>query len=154
MREDSENFHFIEYREAANAYFKGVDIGFSTLRNYITMNALFATLIGISSDSRSPLIQEGSAFIKVVPIFAIFVSLLLAASFSYYSRHLNNCSRRCAEIEEGYNGKLFEQMTYITKTKKVFSAGLALNLIIILFILAWMFMGYQMGTHTLFQFPL
>jgi hypothetical protein len=47
-------FSLVEYKEAANAYFKGVDIGYTGLRSYITLNGLFAAIIAALSAKLGP----------------------------------------------------------------------------------------------------
>jgi hypothetical protein len=45
-------FLLVEYKESANAYFKGVDIGYTGLKGYITINALFVAVIAAVAESK------------------------------------------------------------------------------------------------------
>ena len=106
---DETEFILVEYREAANAYFKGVEIGWTGFRSYLTINALFAALIGAVAEPKGQLTGV-SEVAKLVPFFALVASLAILAVTPYYFRNLNNCRRRCEEIEKLKGGKLFTDL--------------------------------------------
>jgi hypothetical protein len=106
---DDTEFIAVEYREAANAYFKGVEIGWTGFRSYLTINALFAALIGALAESTGKLAGV-SEVAKLIPFFALFASVAIVAVAPYYFRNLNNCRRRCEEIEKIKGGRLFTDL--------------------------------------------
>lgn len=119
MQSDSdgggEKFILAEYHEAANAYFKGVDIGYATVKSYITLNGLFAALIGALADPKADAMKAAAEMIKLVPAFAIIASVTLLLALPHYFRHLENCRRRCEEIEASYGGQLFTRLGKIAR---------------------------------------
>jgi len=139
-----------EYRVAADTYMHGVNIGYTVIRNFVALNAAFIGALGlanINSNSNASLDQI-NGFIKMIPIFAVLISLLLGVSFRYYKQHLDNCSKRCAQIEKIQSGQLFTAMDEIEKNKKGFSAQLGFYLIIIFFLIVWSVVGYHLKSLT------
>lgn len=140
LRQGSE-FAQTEYHEAANAYFKGVDIGYTTLRNYITINVLFAALIGSVSERLSTTIGSSGDLIQIVPWLAIAASLALLFSLPYYFRHLENCRKRCEEIELEFGGKLFTRLGGIGRRARWgFNTVLGLMMIIAVVSSFWLYL--------------
>lgn len=144
MTETVTEFAFAEYREAANAYFKGVDIGYTTVRAYITMNVLFAALISAVSESKTAALPSGVDVsevdvLRVVPILAIIISLTLAFALPYYFRHLENCRLRCEEIEKAHGGKLFTRLGSIAHARRGFNTVIGLGMIIIVVLVFWVY---------------
>jgi hypothetical protein len=126
---DETEFILVEYRESANAYFKGVEIGWTGLRSYLTINALFAALLGALSEPKGQL-MGASEVAKLVPFFALVASLAIVAVCPYYFMHLENCRKRCEEIEKLRGGKFFTNLGVIAAGKsKVKSKGVLFMLV-------------------------
>ena|ERR1700682_2816562 len=107
--EQGNDFRLAEYRESANAYFKGVDIGWTGLRSYITVNALFVALLSALAEPKGQLLATAE-IVKLVPFFALIATVAIASVAPHYFRHLENCRKRCQEIEEQMGGKLFTRL--------------------------------------------
>jgi hypothetical protein len=107
--EKDSDFLLAEYRESANAYFKGVDIGWTGFRAYLTFNVLFAGLLGALAEPKGQLSAAGE-MIKFIPFFALVASAAVATVTPHYFRHLENCRRRCQEIEKIKGGLLFTEL--------------------------------------------
>ena len=134
-----------EYHEAANAYFKGVDIGYTAVKSYITANGLFAALLGALSDPKGPLPSTLTELVRIVPWFALVISFALFVALPHYFRHLNNCSMRCAELEHQFEGKLFTRLNGISSSKTSFNSGLGLLLIIGTIASFWLYFALKMN---------
>lgn len=141
----TEHYLLAEYHEAANAYFKGVDIGFTTVKSYITINGLFAALIGALSDPKGPLPAAMSEMVKVIPWFALVASFALLMGLPHYFKHLGNCSLRCAEIEAEFGGRLFTKLNGIATGGKKFNTGIGLIIIISSVVFFWLY--FALKTH-------
>jgi len=138
-----------EYRVAADTYMHGVNIGYTVIRNFVALNAVFFGALGLVNSNPESNIAQMNGFIKMIPIFAILTSLLLAVAFPYYKRHLDNCSTRCAQIEEHFSGKLFTRMNEIEDKKTIFSAQVGFNAIVLIFIIVWSVVAYHLKSWTL-----
>lgn len=111
QREDTiappnDQFLFAEYHEAASSYANGVEIGFNTIKAFFAINGVLITIhqtpLSLVADS------EIVGYLQdLAPVFGVMVSIILALFIPPYFRHLNNCLRRCCEIEAIYGGKLF-----------------------------------------------
>lgn len=147
MSETNEDFGLIEYKEAANAYFRGVDIGFATLKSYFTFNTLLAAVVGYAFGSSASTKLAASPFVALAPVFGIVASLVFLASLGHYYRHLENCRMRCEEIEKARGGALFTRLGRIARPDKPsFSTMLGLLSIMLLFIAAWFLVSLSLGT--------
>ena len=104
----SADFSQTEYRESANAYFKGVDIGWMGFKSYITINALFAALVGALSEHKGT--PAANDLVKLIPFFALVATFAVAAVMPHYYKHLENCRLRCEQIEAIHGGKLFTNL--------------------------------------------
>jgi uncharacterized membrane protein len=124
------DFELAEYHEAANAYHRGTEIGWTAVRGYITVNVLFVALIGAVSQPNAEAIVSASDMVKAVPFIALFVSLLLIFILPRYYRLLENCRRRAEEIEKGFGGKLFTGIGKIDRSGALTTA-LGLPMIIL-----------------------
>ena len=131
--EPSKEFALAEYHEAANAYFKGVGIGYTTVGSYIAINGLFAALL-----STPGALAAGSPMVRLVPLFAIIVSIALLAALPYYFNHLENCRKRCEEIENSYGGKLFTNLGKIGN-RPAFNSRHGLLVIIASIVTLWIY---------------
>jgi hypothetical protein len=104
-------FLVAEYREAANAYFEGTNIGWTGLRFYVTTNAFFATAFSVLTGFKEQPLGSTGHNVRFSPIFALSVSisaLLLSVAIllvlSHYFNHLENCRLRCQQIEAEWGG--------------------------------------------------
>lgn len=153
-----DRFSHVEYREAANAYFKGVEIGYSTLRNYVTINALFAAVIGALMDpkfSSDPTQVSAVEIVSVMPWIAITASLLLALALPHYFKHLENCRLRCEQLEsiQSPRGELFTNLGAIASGSRSFNALHGLVGIILLMSALWLYVGLRLnfGSANIFE---
>lgn len=149
INEQEIDFLLTEYREAANAYFKGVDIGWTGFRSYLTINALFAALIGALAEPRSQLAAAGE-IVKLIPYFALVASFALAVVTPHYFRHLENCRRRCQEIEELRGGKLFMRLGTIGRGSKI-GATAVLVILLTSIVFFWTYVAIK-SIYPSFQF--
>jgi hypothetical protein len=115
-----------EYREAANAYFKGVDIGYTNIKGYVALNGLFVAVLGAFGDTKNSTLSFASDLISLVPIFALVASVALLLMLPRYFLHLANCQRRCAELEKLFGGHLFTRLGEIAAGKTTANTSLAL----------------------------
>jgi hypothetical protein len=141
--EDQKSFAFTEYHEAANAYFKGVDIGYTAVKSYITINGLFAALIGALADPKPGIMSSLGEMVKLVPWFAVVASLALVACVGHYNRHLENCRNRCEEIEIEYGGRFFKNLG-VTSTGSWFTSTGGLRVLIYSIVSFWLYFAIKM----------
>lgn len=133
----------IEYKEAANAYFKGVDIGYTGLRSYITINVFFITLMGLLSDPRAQTFIAAGPIGKVIPYFALGISVTFMVIVPHYFRHLENCRKRCAELEEKKHGQLFTRLGALSYGKfSKFLSYLVLGAVILSLLSIWTYFAF------------
>lgn len=120
-----DGFAYVEYKEACSAYFHGVEIGFTVVKHYATLNTLLIVLLGALAtvDQKNPILPSPVEVARFVPWIAIVISGLLAFAVPHYWRHLDNCSRRCAQIEGEYGGKLFERIVETSESGRFGSGG-------------------------------
>jgi hypothetical protein len=145
------DFLLVEYKESANAYFKGVDIGYTGLRGYITINALFAAVIAAMAESRLGALIPAEVT-KLIPIFGLIVFFSLLAILPHYFTHLRNCQRRCQEIEEMAGGSMFTSLGDIGRNPFKVGAGLGAVIIIASIGLIWVILAIQLRSFSyLFQ---
>ena len=142
--EPSREFAMAEYHEAANAYFKGVDIGYTSVKSYITINGLFAALIGALAEPKSGVLSSMSEMVKLVPWFALVASFALFVALPHYFRHLENCRKRCEEIETVYGGLLFTRLGRIAHRRSSFNSGLGLIIIIGSIVSFWLYFAMKL----------
>jgi hypothetical protein len=146
--EGDEKFAMAEYKEAAAAYFKGVDIGYTTLKNFFAINVIFITIINLNPASAGAAGAKIAAFINLVPAFGILICVVFMLAIGHYFRHLENCRLRCEEIEKSHGGQLFSRMGTISNTKKkMFSTGWATHLLAGIFIVVWGYMLYVLNVR-------
>jgi hypothetical protein len=110
-------FLLVEYREAANAYFKGVDIGWNGLKFYITLNGFFATIIGVFTGRQEHAIIAATDIINLSPIVVLGLSAAFVLILPHYFKHLENCRQRCEQIEIMHGGQLFTDLEKIRRDK-------------------------------------
>lgn len=109
------DFLLVEYKEAANAYFQGTNIGWTGLRFYVTLNVFIATAIIFLAKEQQPadaisLLKFSSAFSFLFSVIGIMLAVAMYRILPHYSRHLNNCRQRAEKIEQELGGKLFTEM--------------------------------------------
>jgi hypothetical protein len=144
--EDEQKFAMAEYKEAAAAYFKGVDIGYTTLKNFFAINVIFMTVINLNPATTSVAGTKIAAFINLVPAFGILICFVFMLAIGHYFKHLENCRMRCEEIEKPHGGKLFSRMGNISnKDRKYFSTGWATHFLAILFVAVWGYMLFALN---------
>jgi hypothetical protein len=137
------DFLLVEYKESANAYFKGVDIGYTGLKGYITINALFAALIVALREAKlGPSVPTD--VIRLIPAFALVVFVALLLILPHYFAHLRNCQRRCQEIEELMGGSMFTKLGKIARRPLKVGAGLGALIIIASIGLVWVVFAVQL----------
>lgn len=156
LHHDQNSFHHVEYHEAANAYFKGVDIGYTTLRNYVTLNALFGAVVAALMDPNFGSSANASGAIEIlsiVPWVAIAASLLLGLALPHYFNHLENCRHRCQELEQLLGGHLFTRLGGVANNKRSFNAAYGLIGVIVLMSALWTYVGLRLtyGSFSLFE---
>jgi hypothetical protein len=139
----SDQFCLAEYHEATNAYFKGVDIGYTSVKSYVTINGLFAALVGALADPKGPLPASLAEVVKFIPWFAVAISLSLMIALPHYFRHLNNCSDRAAELEATFDGALFSRLKKISDSRSSFNTGLGLLLMVGAIAGFWVYFGLK-----------
>jgi hypothetical protein len=147
MMDDAEklraDFLLVEYKESANAYFKGVDIGYTGLKGYITINALFAAVMAALGESKlGPNVPTD--VIKLIPDFALIVFVALLLILPHYFAHLRNCQRRCQEIEGMMGGSMFTSLGKIARRPVKVGAGLGAFIIIASIGLVWIVLAIQL----------
>ncbi len=137
-------FNYVEYKEACAAYFHGVDIGYTVIRHYATVNALLVILIGAlaTSEVKNPVLPAPGDIVRIVPWIAIILSVALAMILPHYWNHLENCRNRCVEIEKLYGGRLFSKLAEIETTTWFSTAG-GLRSIILLVLLLWLLFAFR-----------
>lgn len=138
-----------EYHEAAAAYHRGTEIGWTAVRGYITINVLFVALIGAVSEPKVGAIVSSTDMVKAVPFVALFISGLLMMILPYYYRHLENCRKRAEEIEKSFGGKLFTRLGGIDRSG-FFTTAVGLPLIIFAIIGFWLYFAVKVF-HPEFQ---
>jgi hypothetical protein len=136
------DFLLSEYREAANAYFKGVDIGWTGIRFYITINAFFATVIGIFAGRQEQPIIAAVDIIRLSPVVALGLSGAFILILPHYFEHLENCRRRCEEIETECGGQLFTRLGII-KTRRL-NAVPVVVLVMLSIAFLWSIVAYRL----------
>lgn len=146
IKEEREaEFQLVEYREAANAYFKGVEIGYTGLKGYITINVLFATALGLLVNPNASSILGVTDVGRLVPSFALLASLGFVLTFPHYFNHLENCRMRCQKLESDRGGLLFTGLGQVASQKYTVGAISGAILIIIApAVLLWLFLAIRL----------
>lgn len=132
-------FALVEYAQAANAYFKGVDVGYSSLKQYITANVALMALIAarFAPDSKLDIVPK--SFEIPIALVGLAMFAILALTQKRYFDHLENCRARCDKIEEKYEGKLFKEMGKISSGKESgLTTDIALTSIYWIFGISWL----------------
>lgn len=132
-------FALVEYAQAANAYFKGVDVGYSTLKQYVTANVALMALIAarFAPDSKLDIVPK--SFEIPIALVGLAMFAISALTQKRYFSHLENCRRRCSQIENKYDGKLFTEMGVISEGKENgITTDLALAIIYWIFGVSWL----------------
>lgn len=150
--EISEAFLITQYQVAADTYMHGVNIGYTVIRNFVALNAVFFGALGLVNNAPDSNIAQMNGFIKMIPVFAIITSGMLAIAFPFYKKHLNNCSRRCSEIEGQDKGGLFKKLVRIEKNKVYFSAERGFFAIVMLFVIVWSVVAWNLKSWTVLGF--
>lgn len=139
---NADEFVQIEYVEAINAYHKGVNIGYTMLKGYLTANGLLlgvlSAILTVSSENKLTGTLEILAlfFNFIIPAFALILSAIMFFSIPHYAKHLDNCQDRAAALENKFNGQLFNNLKSISD-KGSFNTLIALRGIVLLFGLFW-----------------
>lgn len=141
--ERTDAFILAEYHEAANAYFKGVDIGYTTVKGYVTVNGLFAAVIGALAD-KATVVPAGAEMIRLIPGFAIAASLALFVLLPHYFRHLENCRLRCEQIEKHWGGRLFTRLGEIAHGRRNINSMIGLISIIVIILSFWVYFAIKL----------
>ena len=151
MEENTENFEdfsHLEYEIAADTYKHGVNIGYTVIKNFVALQAVFFAATGLGKSSAA----VSLGYVKAIPIFALFSCILLGGAFKYYKKHLDNCRDRCSEIESKYEGSLFLKIAAIDKKGGWVDAEFLFYCIVLLFILVWFRVAYDVNSLSLFSF--
>jgi len=138
-------FEHLEYRAAVDTYMHGVNIGYTVIRNFVALQAVFFAATGLGKNST----EISPGFVKAIPIFAIISGIILGVAFLYYKKHLDNCQDRCAEIEANNSGLLFTRMKEIEKGKSLFKAHLGFAFLVLLFSGVWLYIGWDIKSLSL-----
>lgn len=146
--EDSAKTEYVlaEYREAANAYFKGVDIGYTGVRGYITINLLFATALGVLAEPKIPTLLAAGDVGRLIPIFALLTSTGFFSAFPHYFRHLKNCQHRCQELEALWGGLLFTRLNRIAGNQIKVGGAIGAIIITVPLILFWVILAARLDS--------
>ncbi|MFN3889876.1 MAG: hypothetical protein ACK4MV_05715 [Beijerinckiaceae bacterium] len=100
----------VEYKEASTNFFRGVDIGLNYTRNFLLLNGMLFTSLGLSQ-SEMFLDFKFDAYLHLsIAIFGLFSAILLYSIVPFYDTQLRNCARRCAEIEHELGGTLYKNI--------------------------------------------
>lgn len=112
---DDTNFAIVEYKEAVATYFRVVDIGYTSLRLLLTVNA--GLFVFYTALSRMDVLQNSTYISIVVPIFGLGFSLATFVSLPHYYAHIANARDRAADIEKNLGGLLFSNLKKISEGK-------------------------------------
>jgi hypothetical protein len=135
---EKQDFTYVEYKEASTAYFHGVEIGYTVVKHYITVNALLVALMGFlgTVEVKNPVLPSPVFLARLVPWVGVFFSVVLVSVMPRYWEHLKNVRNRCVEIEALYEGQLFTRLAKIESGR--FGAGGALRIIVLLVAVLWL----------------
>jgi hypothetical protein len=124
---DAIAFAKIEYSEACKAYFHGVEIGYTMVKHFATVQALLIVVIGYlaTMEVKNAFLPSPTDLARFVPWLGIFFSLGLGALLPHYWKHVSNCRDRCSAIEVQFGGRLFSRLKEIEGSKFGAAAGLA-----------------------------
>ncbi len=142
--ESQKEFLLAEYREAAGAYFEGVQLGYSVFKGYITANGLFVAALGALGEGKFLGLQNVS-LLKIIPILALLVSLTMIMALPHYFKHLENCRSRCEALETVWGGALFTRLGRISNGGSALTSagGMILTVgVIVAFWLGLIFHGH------------
>jgi hypothetical protein len=136
MGDDSSNFAIVEYKEAVAAYFRVVDIGYTSLRLLLTVNA--GLFVFYTAVSRMDLLQQNTYVSLLIPIFGLGFSLVTFMNLPQYYAHINNARDRAADIEKNLGGLLFSNLKKISEAEAGrFKTKNFVNSYIALFCVLW-----------------
>jgi hypothetical protein len=150
-------FAQIEYSEACKAYFHGVEIGYTMVKHFATVNALLVVVIGYlaTMEVKNAFLPSPTDLARLVPWLGIFFSLGLGALVPHYWKHVSNCRDRCSEIEDKFGGRLFSRLKEIEvgNQRSTFGASAGLAAFILLPALLWGAFAFrkQIGNIPIFQ---
>jgi hypothetical protein len=130
-----------------NAYFQGVNIGWTGLRFFITINATFGAAFSVLAGLKDQPVVAGH-IVKVNSNISLGIAgaaiVLCAAVFfvqKHYFAHLENCRSRCQQLEAEWDGQLFTELGRIEKDRFLSTYALnsqyTLNLIILCIAILW-----------------
>jgi len=146
---DDKEFQLLEYTVASTAYHNGVTIGYTVIRNYIALNAVFFAGISIGYNPSTTSVAEVSNYVKIIPVVGVICAFIFLCIFPYYKEHLDNCQNRCADIEKNYGGKLFTRMAAIeTRGENILDARRGFNTILIVVLSVWLLTAMQLKVWT------
>ena len=99
----------LEYQEATNAYFKGVQAGADWSKGILSVQTLMFTAFGVLAT------WEGGEFFAspisvVICTVGGLICLIYIPLLSYYRELLQVCAQRCIEIEAEFDGRLFSKI--------------------------------------------
>jgi len=139
-------FRVKEYEEAANAYFKGIEIGLNYMRQFFFAVAFlitgFFTCWSLAS-GQNP--EEFAYYLMIaISIAGSFLSILLLSLLPYFDRQLANCSKRAVEIEKTLDGNLFSRIHNASagKTdKRPFDSVRGVSFVLVIVLTLWILLG-------------
>jgi hypothetical protein len=141
--EDISQLLAAEYREAANAYFKRIEIGFSTVKLYLTLNGIFIAFMGAASEAKLGIPAVVAGTVKVIPWIGLALTIALVMALANYLRHLENCRVRCEEIESEFGGRLFTRMGAVTSRGYGINSTSGYQLFLFIILVVWSFFALR-----------
>ena len=116
----------MEYKEATNAYFQGVNAGVEWSKGIVTVQSLLFTAYALSSTWNDQGFKPSIALIPIC-IFGALTAGVYISLMPHYRRLLRACQDRCIEIEKEFDGNLFHKIGGVRPTQRDWHAtgGLA-----------------------------
>jgi hypothetical protein len=137
---DDESFLLAEYKEAAAAYFKGVDVGITSLKQFIATSSALLALVHSKIVPTTFIfnLKNGAEFL--ITLVGIVICFIFIAILKRYFLHLENCRSRCEELEKIFGGQFFTRLGDISMDRnKGINTSITLKFIVAAFVLCWVF---------------
>lgn len=146
---ENRDFLIAEYKESVNAYFKGVDIAYNSLRSYFVLNGILLAAFASLSQNKNLLSAELGLVLPIISGVGLITSLLLHVSIGTYQRHLACVRMRCVQIEQMFRGSLLSGIEKIsTDRRRIIKSSVALRVIATIFFALWLVaLTYSMFGH-------
>lgn len=144
MTRRTDAFVEMEYKEAVNAYFKGVETGKEWVRGLLSLQSLLFTAFGVLSSWDDGKYQYSTA-VFVICLLGVSISLIYIPLLTHYGKLLDACSSRCVQIEGEFEGSLFGNIVAVRPASGFISALSGLKFISATIGVAWFgIAGFQL----------